>query len=112
MEDSQELQDFFDHARDNMFPNMKSSAFCMTILGDPDPKLCMEVGAAILFDKPIIVIARHGQTVPLSLRTIVHKIVEISEDMNDADRATVSKAVTELMEAKEFRPKRSAKKNS
>jgi hypothetical protein len=100
-----ELQDYFDHAQREMFPRMKSSAFCISIIGEPDPKLCMEIGAAIMFDKPILVILPRGRNLPLSLRTIAHKVVEIeSDDLKDpASRNRLSAAVSEVLEFAKFR---------
>jgi|SRR6185312_3703550 len=79
------MDEFFKHAREVMFPMMKSSALSVTIVppadADPDPKLCMEVGAAILFDKPIILMLPPGRTVPANLRRIASAIVQ--GDIND-----------------------------
>jgi hypothetical protein len=97
--------DYFEHARREMFPKMKDSAFCLSIIDEPDPKLCLEIGAAIMFDKPIMVVVPRGKTVPLSLRTIAHKIVEIEDMQDEASRERVSAAVKEMMQAAQFRGK-------
>jgi len=39
------MDDYLEHARREMFPKMKASAFSLVIVGDPDPKLCLEIGA-------------------------------------------------------------------
>jgi hypothetical protein len=97
------MDDFFEHARREMFPKLKSSAMSLMILGEPDPKLCLELGAAILFDKPILVIVPKGRSVPLALRTIANKILE-DVDMNDESSQTrLSAAMREMMEAARFR---------
>lgn len=108
-DDNEELNNYLDRAKREMFPVMEQSAFCMTIVGTPDPKLCLEIGAAIMYDKPILAIVPRGAHVPLSLRTIAHKVVEVSEDLNDDDKAKVAAAVKEIMEIKDFRPVRHGK---
>jgi hypothetical protein len=79
------MDEFFKHAREEMFPKMKSSAMSVTIVppddADPDPKLCIELGAAILFDKPIILLVPSGRTVSANLRRIASAIVQ--GDLND-----------------------------
>ncbi len=100
------MDEYLERARREMFPKMRNSAFVMTIVGEPDPKLCLEVGAAILFDKPILLLVPRGRRVPLALRTIANKIVELDGDgvdPSDADKERLSTAVNELMEASRFR---------
>jgi hypothetical protein len=97
------LDNYFEHARREMFPKMKASAISLVLAGEPDPKLCLEIGAAIMFDKPILVIVPKGRTIPLSLRTIAHKIVEdIDLQSSDSERK-VQTAIEELMETWKFR---------
>jgi hypothetical protein len=97
------LDDYLDHARREMFPKMKASAISIVCAGEPDPKLCLELGAAIMFDKPIIVLAPPGCKIPLSLRTIAHKVIEDVKP-NDADSARrIQSAMQELMEVWKFR---------
>lgn len=101
-----ELDDYFEHARAEMFPKMKESAISLVIAGEPDPKLCMEIGAAIMFDKPILAIVRRGQDIPLSLRTIAHKVVEVTEPMDEASKNRLQSAINQMIEASQFRGKR------
>ena len=73
--------EFFRHSREEMFPKMKGSAISITLAhDDPDPKLCMELGAAILFDKPIICVVLPGRKVANNLRRVASAIVEGSMD--------------------------------
>ena len=103
MNDEDDLDRYLERARREMFPKMKGSALCLTILGDPDPKLALELGAAILFNKPIVLCVPKGREVPLSLRTIAHKIVEV-DDMNDEEsRKLLTAAISEVMETLPFR---------
>jgi len=73
---------FFEHARREMFPKMASSACVISILSaTPDPKLCLELGAALLFDKPIIAVTiGEGFPIPARLRRLFVEHVHIDDD--------------------------------
>lgn len=76
-----DVKAFFQRAESELFPRMKESAASITIFGKPDPKLCMELGAALLFDKPIIVMVPDGRgPVPANLKRCASAIVEGSMD--------------------------------
>lgn len=100
---SDEFDRYLEHARREMFPKMQGSAFTLTILGKPDPKLCLEIGAAIMFDKPILVVVPRGVAVPLALRTIAHKIVEIDGPDDEGSKQRIMAAVEEMAEMLRFR---------
>lgn len=74
--DDPTIKAYLRRAQADMFPKLKESALSLTILGaDPDPKLCLELGAAILFDKPILVIVPEGVRVPANLKRCAAAIV-------------------------------------
>jgi hypothetical protein len=98
-----DLDDFLERARREMFPKMKGSAMSMMIVDEPDPKLCLELGAAILFDKPILCIVPKGRHVPLALRTIAHRIIEVDNPPTETDGRAIVAAANELIEAGRFR---------
>jgi hypothetical protein len=95
--------EYFALAKREMFPKMQDSAFVLSIVGDPDPKLCLEIGAAIMFDKPIIAVVPKGRPIPLSLRTIAHKVVELDDPTSESSRKVLMDAITELTESIRFR---------
>jgi len=74
--DDPKLKAYFRHAKEELFPKMKESAMSLTILGEPDPKLCLELGAMILFDKPIVVLVPRGRRVPANLKRVAAAIIE------------------------------------
>ena len=77
--------DYFEHAQKEMLPKMKASALSIHINSkNPDIKLCAELGAAILFDKPIIVLVP-SDAPPLSanLKRVASFIVQ--GDVNDPE---------------------------
>jgi hypothetical protein len=73
---SRDDDEFYQSARERLFPKLKGSVLSITIAGDPDPKLCLELGASILFDKPIIVLVPPGYKVPANLTRVASAIVE------------------------------------
>ena len=55
------LEEFLNRARRDLFPKLKSSALSVCILtGHVDAKLAMELGACILFNKPILILIQTG----------------------------------------------------
>lgn len=86
--DNPELKAYLRRAQEEMFPKLESSAISVTILsGKPDPKLCLELGASILFDKPIIVLVPDDTPVPANLKRCASAIVE----GNPRDPATLDR---------------------
>jgi hypothetical protein len=72
-----EAKDFLFHAEKDMFPAMKGSVMSLIIGSDkPDAKLALEIGAAILFDKPLIVMIPRGRKVSSQLRRIADEIID------------------------------------
>lgn len=102
VEDYDSFAEFLKRGEEEMMPMLAQSTFSMTILPDEDgranPKFCMELGAAIMFDKPIIALTSSpGMKVPNQLRRIAHGIVEV--DLNDpASREHVATVINGLLE--------------
>jgi hypothetical protein len=79
-----ELDDYLDHAQREMLPKLEGSALVITIGADkPDIKLCLEVGASILLDKPLILMLPKGRQVSANLKRVATVIVE--GNMNDPE---------------------------
>jgi hypothetical protein len=77
------LEDYLRHAEEEMLPKMKQSALSLLLhQKDPDAKLCLELGAAILYNKPIIVMVTDGSPVPANLARLASAVVQ--GDINDA----------------------------
>ncbi len=96
--ESAEIRDFFFRAEREMFPKMRESALSVNIFsGKIDCKLCLETGAAILMDKPIIAVILKGAKVPENLRRCAHAIVEVSGLQTEEDRSKVSAAIQSVM---------------
>lgn len=76
---------FVDDVRANTLSQIVDSACVISIAaeGEPDIKLAVETGLAVLLDKPIVAVAVGGRQVPPGLRRIAHSVVEI-DDMDTA----------------------------
>jgi hypothetical protein len=71
-----ELQRILDHAETEMLPKMKGSALCISITApEPDIKLCLEVGAAILYDKPLILLVPEEMQISANLKRVASRII-------------------------------------
>jgi len=98
---NKELEAYFRHAKNTLFPKVKSAAVSITILNStPDPKLCMELGANILFDKPIILwVPDREMWIPENLRRVATAIVFGSTSDPDTQQR-IQAALTEAMKDK------------
>ena len=76
-----EIKDFLHRAETEMLPQMAQSVLCVTIFSKsaPDIKQCLEVGAALLFGKPLILTVPQGAVIPENLRKVAAEIVEIDD---------------------------------
>lgn len=75
--DNPDVKKYLDHAQTEMLPMMEQSAICLSINSTkPDAKQCLEIGAAILLDKPIILLVPDDTTISANLKrcasTIIH----------------------------------------
>jgi hypothetical protein len=81
--DDPQWLEYAQHARDELFPMIRDSAVTLSIMppvdAGIDPKWCLELGAMILLDKPIIAIVPPGTRVPAKLARIADEIVEGGE---------------------------------
>jgi len=68
----------------DMVPKMKDSAIVCSILPDyeGDVKFWVELGASIMLDKPIIIVAFEGRAVPEKLRRVADEIVICPDGVN------------------------------
>lgn len=94
--DEEKMAEWLDRGRREMFPKMKESALSMTIWNEnPDPKLVLEVGAAVCFNKPILVLAVKGVPIPPMLRSLAVEIIEVDSfrAMTPADQRKIQDAI-------------------
>jgi hypothetical protein len=90
---------FLDRAQNEMIPKMAESVFIIGILnGAVDAKIAVEVGAAVLLGKPILILALPGVAISEKLRRVADRIVECDVRTN-AGRAAVNRAIHEMIES-------------
>lgn len=96
-----EWEAFVARQRSELFPMIEGSAVGMILApsAEPDVKLCLELGALILFDKPIVVVISPGQSVPAKLARIADATIEADVDTEEGKRhaaAEIQRVVAEL----------------
>lgn len=75
---SKEAQDWIKHCAQEMIPKMADSAICVSLVtgnSAKDIKFCVELGAMIMMDKPVVVVATEGQTISKKLAAVADEIV-------------------------------------
>ncbi len=101
MNQEQALRDLQARAVRDLFPKMKESAVFLVISpadAEPDVKLCLEIGAAVIMGKPFLVLVdeRRRQVLPPKLALIADKILYVRlSDPADASEK-IAEALREL----------------
>ena len=87
--DRAEWDDFVDGVRRDALAKISDSAFVMSLVprGDTDIKFEVELGLAIMLDKPILAVVLPGAAVPERLRRVADEIVEADIDLEAGRRA-------------------------
>jgi hypothetical protein len=96
--DDPKAKAWLDRVKAEMLPKMEASAMSVVILaGTPDPKLCVELGAAILLDKPIIILVPDDTPVPANLKRCATAIIrgrpsdpKVARELNECLKSVLS----------------------
>ena len=94
------IREFLRQFGETILPKMMESALCCVIGSDrPDPKQCLEVGAAVLLDKPLILCLPRGRSISVNLRSCATAIIEVNEDgtMTEIQREEFQRAITRVI---------------
>lgn len=99
MKNDPNFQRLVEHCQQHLIPQMKASDLSVSIcpMGPEgcDVKFALELGFAIMLDKPMIAAIRPGTKIPEKLARVVDRFVEC--DFADADTAQrISEAVSEM----------------
>lgn len=89
---------FVNHHREQTLVAMTDSAVMVSIVPDPkdvDIKFSVELGMAIMLDKPIIAVVPPGVIVPNKLRRVADQVVICDIDTEEG-RAAFMRALDEL----------------
>jgi hypothetical protein len=96
--DDPEVQRWTDHVRCELIPMIEGSSVAVSLCppdGKTDVKFAVELGMMIMLNKPIIVVANPGQTVPPKLVMVADRVVHA--DITTADgRLVFMKALEEF----------------
>jgi hypothetical protein len=69
--------DWLHHFAKDVMPKIHESALTIAIVsGEPDAKVCFEVGASVLLDKPLVLVVPKGRSVSAALKRVASVIVE------------------------------------
>lgn len=78
---SPEWKAYAAHAANDLIPKVTSSAVTLALVPDPetelDMKFCIELGACIMLDKPILGIAVPGQRIPERYLRVADEVLYI-----------------------------------
>jgi hypothetical protein len=87
-----------EHVLAEMVPKLTDSAVALSIVppGDGDVKYWVELGASIMLDKPIIVVAAPDRVIPVRLRRVADAVV-IADLETDAGRQELAERLALLI---------------
>jgi hypothetical protein len=86
---------------DNMVPALENSGFVVSLLptrGIGDVKYWVELGAGIMMDKPLIVVAVAGAKLSQKLIAVADEVVYLPQGVNPAGSADLMAAITRMSE--------------
>lgn len=88
------------HVMTDMYPKLAGSNMVMTLHADGKPSVqgMVETGAAVILDKPIILVVFDRFAVPNKLRRVADEIVELPEGINLDASIQLRGAVTRMQE--------------
>lgn len=90
------FEEFEQNVRENLIPKIQDSNIFVSIVPNPeniDIKFAIELGIAIMLNKPIIAAIKPGVKIPEKLSRVVDRFVELSDNINN-----VAEAIKEAVE--------------
>ena len=85
--EQRDWEEFARHCREELIPKIDDSAIIMSLVPDrTDVKFAVELGFAIMYDKPILALVPEGVTIPGHLARVADKIITV--DLADPGAAT------------------------
>ena len=99
--DSDGFRRYADDMRARLIPKMKDSASVLMIAPSIDEKFdvqfALQIGAAILLEKPLILLVQRGRIIPPKLRAIADRIIETDLDHATLDQGEIQKQIRQAM---------------
>ena len=102
-EDQEKFDEWAKHQRETNIKNMAESAAVMSIYprsSEFDIDFALQLGAAILMGKPILIMVSPGQEIPGKLRQFADRVVEVSQDDIDTGGGSLRDAVMSFIAEK------------
>lgn len=94
------VEQFLDHARKSgMVDALYSSAFVLAIdIDRPDLPMALQIGVALLYEKPLLIVLRPGQYCPERVRYLADEVVQLeSTDLKDPrNQAKMTAAIVRM----------------
>lgn len=103
------VEAYLRRARRELLPKLRRSqaflSICPSAEDEPDLQFALELGLAVLLDKPILAVVPKGRTCPPGVARIAHIVLENVDIDNPLDSQRVQDAVNALLgEFGEIRP--------
>ena len=95
-----EWDDFVTYHREHTVKAIAESAYVMSLIPDADKvdvKFAVELGIAIMLDKPILAVVQPGVNVPDRLRQVADAVIVTDLDTEDG-KAQAAREIKEFME--------------
>lgn len=88
------------HVVDDMVPKLEESAMSLNLVPDDkgDVKFWVELGAAIMLDKPIIAVVFRDRPIPEKLERVADEIVRLPEGVDAAGSDELAAAIQRVRE--------------
>lgn len=101
---NEEFEEFEERVRRELIPKIEESNIFVSITpmsaDQVDVKFALELGLAIMLDKPILAVIRPGTHIPDKLAKVVDRFVEM--DLNDPTQADrLNEGIKEMLEEEE-----------
>lgn len=103
-EEREQWDEFVKHFRRDALEKIAGSAAFVSLLpsGEVDVKFAVELGTAIMLDKPILAVAQPGAHVPAKLRAIADRVLVADLDTEDGGRQVGEALEAMLLAEKEI----------
>ncbi len=88
------------HVVERTLPMLEASAVALSLVPDTedlDVKFCVELGAMIMLDKPIIVVALAERQVPEKLRLVADEVVVLEEGVTPEGSRRLATAIERVV---------------
>jgi hypothetical protein len=97
------MNPYLKHFQQEVLPHLINTRSVVVILPNDtiDSKLCLEVGAAVVMDKPILVVTRARTLVSSALEKIAAKIAVVEEEdwTTESAKEKIAAAVKSMMDS-------------